>query len=385
MAEAPNGRWAAREGALAPERSGGHTARVSALTSSPTPPGRSPSITDVAARAGVSIQTVSRVLNSAPKVAAGTRQRVLEAITELGYRRNPAARALATGRGGVVGVLTPSAAFYGPSSVTAALGLAAVDAGVHLAVEHVVDLDADSVRQGLSRLVDQYAAGVVLVVPVQEALEALTGSQLLVPVVSVVGNGGATGPEVCVDQRAGARMATQHLLDLGHETVWHVRGPQGWFEAAEREVGWREALRDAGREVPPVLDGAWTADSGHRAGQLLARVPEVTAVFAANDSCALGVVRALAERGRSVPGDVSVVGFDDVPESAHYLPPLTTVRQEFSELGRTALQVVLRMVDEARADGGVADGAGQGPAAAAVPSVRLTPELVVRASTAPPR
>lgn len=349
---------------------------MSALTTPPVPPGRNPSITDVAARAGVSIQTVSRVLNSAPKVAAGTRQRVLEAIADLGYRRNPAARALATGRGGLVGVVTSSSALYGPASITAALGLAATEAGVHLAVEHVVDFDVASVRHALSRLTDQYAEAVVVVAPVREAYEALTGAQLLVPVLAV-SSGGLGAAEVSVDHRAGARMAVQHLLDLGHETVWHVRGPQGWFEADQREQGWREVLQAAGREVPPVLDGAWSADSGYRAGELIARVPEVTAVFAANDSSALGVVRALAERGRSVPDDVSVVGFDDVPESEHYLPPLTTVRQEFSELGRTALRLVLRQVGGRDAQ----DDDGEG----AVGSVQLQPQLVVRASTAPPR
>nr|WP_255479325.1 substrate-binding domain-containing protein [Quadrisphaera sp. RL12-1S] len=269
---------------------------------------------------------------------------------------------------------------YGPASVTAALGLAATEAGVHLAVEHVVDYEVDSVRHALSRLEDQYAAGVVVVAPVREAYEALAGAQLLVPVVAVSsGGGGAT--EVSVDHRAGARLAVQHLLDLGHETVWHVRGPRGWYEADQREQGWREVLEGAGREVPPVLEGAWSADAGFRAGELLARVPEVTAVFAANDPSALGVVRALTERGRSVPGEVSVVGFDDVPESAFFLPPLTTVRQEFSELGRTALRVVLQMVEEL--DGGRP--AQDGEPQAAARSVQLQPELVVRRSTAPPR
>ncbi|MBC3762927.1 LacI family DNA-binding transcriptional regulator [Quadrisphaera sp. RL12-1S] len=334
-------------------------------------------MTDVAVRAGVSIQTVSRVLNEAPRVAPGTRQRVLVAIDELGYRRNPAARALATGHGGLIGVLTPSSALYGPASVTAALGLAAANAGVHLAVEHVVDFDVDSVQHGLSRLVDQYVAGVVVVAPVRQGFEALASARAPVPLLPVVSSEGRDEPVVAVDQRAGARLAVQHLLDLGHETVWHVRGPRGWYEADQREQGWREVLEGAGREVPPVLEGAWSADAGFRAGELLARVPEVTAVFAANDPSALGVVRALTERGRSVPGEVSVVGFDDVPESAFFLPPLTTVRQEFSELGRTALQVVLEMVERHRAGGG--------REVPPVSPVRLQPELVVRSSTGVPR
>ncbi|PWJ52819.1 transcriptional regulator, LacI family [Quadrisphaera granulorum] len=352
--------------------------------------GRTPSITDVAARAGVSIQTVSRVLNAAPKVAPGTRQRVQDAITELGYRRNPAARALATGRGGVVGVLTSSSALYGPASVTAALGLAAVEAGVHLAVEHVVDYDVASLELSLQRLVEQFAAGIVVVAPVREAYGVLAGAQLPVPVLAV--SSGGQGPaEVSVDHRAGARLATQHLLDLGHATVWHVRGPRGWYEADQRVAGWHEALEAAGREVPPLIDGSWSADSGYSAGQLLGRIPEATAVFAANDAQALGLVRALVERGRSVPDDVSVVGFDDVPESAYFLPPLTTVRQEFSELGRTALQVVLRLIDREHAAGHAHDQAGQAGQAEQLTtgqpgwSVQLQPDLVVRSSTAPPR
>ncbi|MBF5083245.1 LacI family DNA-binding transcriptional regulator [Quadrisphaera sp. INWT6] len=354
---------------------------MSALTGPPSTP-RAPSITDVAARSGVSIQTVSRVLNGAPRVADGTRQRVLAAISDLGYRRNPAARALATGRAGVVGVLSPSSALYGPASMTAALGLAAAQAGVHLAVEHVVELDRASVEGGLARLVDQLVVGVVVVAPVTPVLSALSGARLGVPLVSVDGAAGGGVVDVSVDQEAGARLATEHLLGLGHRTVWHVRGPLAWHDAAARERGWRAALEAAGREVPPALDGDWTAGSGYRAGQVLARIPEATAVFAANDPQALGVVRALAERGLRVPQDVSVVGFDDTPESAHFLPPLTTVRQEFAALGRTALEVVLGLVEARGAGAGVGERADGATAAG---SVQLPAELVQRASTAVPR
>lgn len=356
---------------------------MSALTGPPSTP-RAPSITDVAARSGVSIQTVSRVVNGAPRVADATRQRVLAAISDLGYRPNPAARALATGRAGVVGVLSPSSALYGPASMTAALGLAAVEAGVHLAVEHVVELDGASVERGLARLVDQLVVGVVAVAPVQPVLDALSGARLAVPLVSVDGALGRGVVDVSVDQREGARLATEHLLGLGHRTVWHVRGPLAWNDAAAREQGWREALEAAGREVLPPLEGDWTAGSGYRAGQVLARIPEATAVFTANDPQALGVVRALAERGLRVPQDVSVVGFDDTPESAHFLPPLTTVRQDFSALGRTALEVVLRLVAQAQVQ---VAGATSGPEADVrhgEASVQLPALLVERASTAPP-
>ncbi|MFB9377779.1 LacI family DNA-binding transcriptional regulator [Kineococcus gynurae] len=336
------------------------------------PGGRPPSINDVAAGAGVSIQTVSRVLNDSPKVAPATRKRVLAVIDELGYRRNPVARALATGRAGVLGVLAPSSALYGPASITAALGVAAVEAGIHLAVEHVIEFEAASVAQGMNRLTEQLVSAIVVVAPVRAAAAALADTTAPVPVVSVDSVPAAGRLDVSVDQEAGGFLATQHLLDLGHDTVWHVAGPDSWHDAQARRRGWEAALRAGGREIPPHLDGDWSAGSGYRAGQILARIADATAVFAANDAQALGVLRAMAEAGRRVPQDVSVVGFDDTPESAHFLPPLTTVRQEFAELGRTALRTALQLV-----------ALGRGEVVAPVSSVRLPPQLVARRSSAP--
>ena len=141
-------------------------------------------------------------------------------------------------------------------------------------------------------------------------------------------------PLVTVDQAAGAFAATRHLLEAGHRTVWHVSGPPDWFDSAGRIAGWRSALEAAGAEVPPIVPADWSAASGYRAGQMLARMPEVTAIFAANDHLALGILRAMSERGRRVPHDVSVVGFDDVPEAAYFIPPLTTVRPDFDAVAR---------------------------------------------------
>jgi DNA-binding LacI/PurR family transcriptional regulator len=174
---------------------------------------------------------------------------------------------------------------------------------------------------------------------------------------------------VTVDQVAGARAATEHLLSQGHASVWHISGPADWFDAAGRIRGWEAALREAGREIPPLLTGDWSAASGYRNGQLLARLPEATAVFAANDHIALGLLRALNEHGRRVPADVSIVGFDDVPEAGFYNPPLTTVRPDFDAVATASLELLLAQIESGTTD--------------AVRRV-IEPTLVVRESVAPP-
>jgi DNA-binding LacI/PurR family transcriptional regulator len=154
-------------------------------------------------------------------------------------------------------------------------------------------------------------------------------------------------PVVTVDEHHGAVSATRHLLDLGHRTVWHVAGPRDWLGAAQiRERAWRETVEAAGAQAPPVLVGAWTARSGYEHGRVLAANDEVTAVFTANDQMALGVLRALHERGRRVPDDVSVVGFDDIPEAAYFSPALTTVRQDFFEVGRESFAMLYEQITE---------------------------------------
>src|SRR5262249_32622185 len=150
---------------------------------------------------------------------------------------------------------------------------------------------------------------------------------------------------VVVDQYAGAGLATRHLLELGHRSVWHVTGPSDWPEAVQRIEGWRDALDAAGAPAPPTLTGDWSARAGDEAGRRLAAVPDVTAVFVANDQMALGVLHALNQAGIAVPGQVSVVGFDDMPEAEYFLPALTTVRQDFNEVGRCGLRTMLEMID----------------------------------------
>ncbi len=332
-------------------------------------PGREPAMNDVARLAGVSHQTVSRVLNGHPNVRHQTRLRVRAAIEELGYRPNRAARALVTGRSQLIGVVAQNSTLYGPSSLLGAFELAATARGFVVSVRRVRELDGASIAAAVEHHRDQRVDGIVAITPTAAADAALARVPAGVPLVTVDGDPSRDAALVTVDQEAGARAATRHLLDAGHRTVWHVSGPPDWFDAAGRVRGWRRALEEAGAEVPPVSPGDWSAEAGYRAGQLLARMPEVTAVFAANDHQALGILRAMAERGRSVPGEVSIVGFDDVPEAAFFTPPLTTVRPDFDAVAARTLELLLDRIS----------GEPAGPATRTV-----TPLLVPRASVAAP-
>ncbi|WP_433289237.1 LacI family DNA-binding transcriptional regulator [Micromonospora sp. CA-244673] len=302
-------------------------------------------MTDVARLAGVSHQTVSRVLNGHPNVREQTRLRVQAAIVELGYRPNRAARALVTGRSQVIGVVAQNTTLYGPASLLAALEQTAAEVGFAVTVGSVRDLDRVSISAAVERHLAHRVAGIVVIAPVESAGEALEHLPKDVPLVTVDGDPRRPVPLVTVDQVAGARAATRHLLEAGHRTVWHVSGPADWFDSAGRIEGWREALRVAGAEVPPLVAGDWSAASGYRCGQVLARMPEVTAVFTANDHLALGVLRALHEHGRRVPAEISVVGFDDVPEAAFFIPPLTTVRPDFVAVARASLDLLLAQIE----------------------------------------
>jgi DNA-binding LacI/PurR family transcriptional regulator len=305
------------------------------------PPQRGPVMSDVAARAGVSHQTVSRVLNGHPHVSPTTRTRVLAAIAELGYRRNLSARVLATGRSNVVGVVAQNTNLYGPSSMVQAIGEAALSADLSLTVGHVAGYDATTAtRRIVERLIQQGAAGLVFIAPVDAAAEAMELVPSGVPIVTVDGLPEWRSANVSVDQYTGGLMATRHLLEIGHRTVWHVAGPEQWHGSRAREDGWRAALTEYGAAAPPMPRAGWSAATGYQCGRMLARIPDCTAIFAANDHVALGIMRAMAEQGRRIPQDVSLVGFDDVPEAAYLHPALTTIRQDFAEIGRQALRLL---------------------------------------------
>lgn len=326
---------------------------------------RPPSQADVAAVAGVSAQTVSRVANGRSNVDRETRERVLSTMRILGYQRNSAARALALGRFHMLGVVTFDLSAHGNARTLSAISSAAQTKGYSVHVACVEQQTEDAVKEAFSKLTDQAVDGVVVIeaqILDSQGLHLPPG----IPAVVADGDPARTHSSVDTNQTAGATAATEHLLDLGHRTVWHVGGPQDSYSARRRAAAWHSTLKKRGAAVPPLRLGDWTAESGYRIGRELAGKPDITAVFAANDHMALGIMRALHEAGRRVPEDISVVGFDDVPESAYYLPPLTTVRQNFEEVGRSCVSLLL---DQIEADGTPGR------------SVSVPPQLTVRTSS----
>lgn len=348
----------------------------SAAPGRPAPAGRSrrsfagikPVMDDVARLAGVSKQTVSRVLNENPSVRPETRTRVLAAMNELGYRPSSSARSLASGRTRILGVISFDAARHGPASILTAINLAAREAGYLISSIALPLSDAHTVMQAVERLAAEGADGVIAIAPQEHTDKALADVAPALPLVTLESHLGSDTPVVTSDSANGARLAVEHLLSLGHSTVQHIAGPSGWLAAEQRVLGWRRALEAAGASVPDPLIGDWSASSGYALGRRLASQSDVTAVFASNDQMALGVLRALHEAGRRVPDDVSVIGYDDIPEAPYLLPPLTTVHNDFAESGRRAVHLLLQQLQ----------GNGESGVSSIVPV-----ELIVRASTGP--
>lgn len=300
---------------------------------------------DVARLAGVSHQTVSRVVNGSTQVRAETRRKVLAAMEKLDYRPNPVARALVTGRSRTLGLVTFDTALYGPASTLVGVERAAHAAGYFVSIVSLESLDRAEVDRAIERLHAMGVDGILVIAPHIAATSALQNLPSDLAVVAVAAGPEDDVPVVAVDQYQGARLATEHLLALSHTTVHHVAGPADWIEAQRRIDGWRDALDAVGAKGSTPLRGDWSPRSGYEIGHKLLDVTDLTAVFVANDQMALGLLRALREHGRSVPGDVSVVGFDDVPEAEFFFPPLTTIHQDFAEMGRRGLHLLLQELD----------------------------------------
>lgn len=332
------------------------------------PARKPPAMADVARVAGVSPQTVSRTLRGLPHVQPETRAKVLAAVEQLGYRRNSAARALSSGRTRTIGVVMHHTASYSEGSVSVGIERAARDAGYAVSIVTAASVSPEAVEVALDQAVDQGIDGVILALPVIGTTPRIDELTRELPTVATDGSRTPWAEVVAIDQRRIGMLATQHLLELGHENVWHISGAPGWLECVQRAEGWRTALTEAGHEPPPELAGDWSPRSGYHAGLILARIPEATAVFVASDEMAFGVLRALHESGRDVPGDVSVVGVDDIPLAAYSHPPLSTVAQSFDQIGALAVRHLLRFIDDGDP----------------VEPLLVEPSLVVRATTASP-
>ena len=329
---------------------------------------KKPNIYDVAKLAGVSHQTVSRVINKAEYIKDDTRTKVQSAMEELGYVPNAAARALVTSKSKIVGILVSDIVYHGPAGMMHAMEKEARRGGFFAISASVDPLDGKSIAQGIEHLRRLGIEGLVVITPQSDSVQAVERLVTDIPVVFIDSPNNSKELSAELDNFSGAKRATEHLISLGHKQIVHVAGPTGWFDSAPRVAGYEAAMESAQLQ-PKVIPGDWTVPTGYEIGRNLdIEADKVTAIFAANDHLALGLMRALRQRGYSIPQRVSIIGFDDVPEAAYYEPPLTTMRPDFAELGRVAMEMMLGHINREetlRAD-------------------TLVPELIIRESTASP-
>ncbi|WP_426181615.1 LacI family DNA-binding transcriptional regulator [Microbacterium sp. TWP3-1-2b2] len=305
---------------------------------------RLPSIRDVARLAGVSHQTVSRVLNEHPSIRPETKKRVQDAIAVLDYKPNLAARALVTSRSRTIGILSATIGEFGPTSSIASIEDAARVEGYSVTTVNLPATTPEAIGDAIRQLGREQVSGIVVLAPQVRVFNVLRGMAVGVPFVSLQTASGSDGFSLSADQVAGARAVTEHLISLGHSDIVHLAGPQDWIEAESRMRGYLDALREADLPTFPPIRGDWTADFGYFAGTELARRPDFTAVFAANDLMAIGLMHGFRDAGIDVPRQVSVVGFDDIPVAAHVWPTLTTVHQDFPSLGQRAVHILLAQI-----------------------------------------
>lgn len=328
-----------------------------------------PNIRQVAALAGVSHMTVSRVLNDYPHIREATRRRVLDVIEELGYRPNMAARTLATHRTQRIGVLVERAIEFGPTSILRAVESAARGAGY--AVSSIAAGEGDEIgpQEAVDNLTGQGIDALCVVAPRSSSVAALRKTSMSVPVLVVKPDDDPTFLTASIDQQQGTTLAVDHLVSLGHRDILHLAGPLDWLDARARERAFHARAKEWGIRQRPIVVGDWSADFAYDFAKGMRELPEYTAVFVANDSMAVGLIHGLHDRGFSVPDDLSIVGFDDIPLAAHVLPPLTTVTQNFRALGSSVVDMLHAAIERRE-----------------IPHVtRIPSELIARASSAAPR
>jgi LacI family transcriptional regulator len=334
-------------------------------------------IKDVAAAAGVSHQTVSRVINDRPDVAEGTRRRVWQIIEDLNYQPSAIARSLTHQRTFTLGVVTAGLDFIGPSRTLNGITKQAEEMGFTLLLKELSSFDTNDVYPILKSLFARQVDGIIWAVPKVGNNRQWLKDQppgLAVPMIFLTMPARPDLHVVSVDNYKGGRMATNHLIEQGYRHIGHISGPLDWWEARQRKAGWQDALLAAGLDAADHRwePGNWSSTSGERAiSRLLDRDPALDAVFVGNDQMALGVLQTACQQGLHVPGDLAIVGFDGVPETAYYWPPLTTVQQDQQQLGCLAVRELVRSIQawqQGQVDGGPK-------------TISLDPDLIVRASS----
>ncbi len=331
---------------------------------------------DVARHAGVSPKTVSRVVNNQSEISPATRARVQAAIQELGYRPNILARSLVNQRSNTIAVVASGIEYFGPSRTLLGIEQQANAFGYSLFLNLLHQPDAQNVHTLLNELVARRVDGIIWAVPEIGTNRAWITENTLaqLPPLVFLSMGARTGLSiVAVDNCSGAQLATQHLLERGRTRVGIIAGPLTWWEARERVQGWKDALAAAGLKASKSLiaQGDWSPASGERAMErLLAVSPKVDAVFCSNDQMALGALGVLHRANVRVPQDIALVGFDNIPESEFFLPPLTTMYQHVIDIGRIAVQELHARIEAERT-----------PTNGTPQITSLPPALVVRASS----
>jgi LacI family transcriptional regulator len=338
-------------------------------------------IRDVAAAAGVSHQTVSRVINDRPDVAEETRRRVWQVIEELRYQPSAIARSLIQQRSFTLGVVIAGLNYVGPSRTINGITKQAEEMGYTLLLKELPRFDTNDIQPLLNSLRARQVDGIIWAVPEVGSNRDWLQSQppeFPIPMIFLTMQ---TRPDlyiVSVNNYTGGRMATEHLLEQGYRHIGHISGPLDWWETRQRKAGWQDALFEAGIQVADHHweSGNWLSASGVQAIRtLLDSYPEMEAVFVANDQMALGVLQVACEKGLQVPQDLAVVGFDGIPEAAYYWPPLTTVYQDQQKLGCTAVRELVRIIEASQQDKVVIE----------PETISLQPELIVRESSVAPQ
>jgi LacI family transcriptional regulator len=331
-------------------------------------------IKDVANAAGVSTQTVSRVLNNRPDVAPETRETVQSVIRELGYAPNIIARSLSSGRTNTIGVVGFGLEYYGPAKVLTGIEKKAAEYGYSVMLALLDKYDQEHIEKVLTQFIAQQVIGIIWAIPgftdSMELVAQITDA-LEIPMALLNRPPVKKKLVLSVDNREGARLAVRHLQEQGYQHIGIITGPMSWWEAQERLAGWRETVGKSSNLHKLVFEGDWTVESGDCGFEALFNAnPNLDAIFVSNDQMSLGVIQAANRNGLKIPENLGIVGFDNVPESKFYFPALTTVHQPARHLGGLAVIRLDQCIRHEYSEDCINDGENM-----------VVPDLIVRRSS----
>jgi LacI family transcriptional regulator len=336
-----------------------------------------PTIKEVASAAGVSTQTVSRVMNERPDVSPHTRTRVLNVIQELGYQPSALARSLIRRRSDTLGVVTAGLKYIGPSRTLSGITGSAEEAGYALLLKELPRFDTNHIAPIFKDFNARHVDGIIWAVPEIGKNHSWVTELSLdtdVPVVFLTTEPQQNISVVSINNYLGGRLAMSHLLERGYQHIGHISGPLDWWEARQRMAAWKDSLKEAGLEFCEEysVEGNWSSSSGAQAVEkLLRQYPNLDAIFVANDQMALSVMQYACQSGVRIPEDLGVVGFDNIDESAYFWPPLTTVQQDQYQVGKLAVEEMIKIIEKG----------WSGQELIEPKSIMLSPSLVIRHST----